>query len=141
MNSTIRSTSPSVTKQPCTRVGLEAPMGEKSMSPRPNSFSAPLASRMVRESICEETAKAMREGMLALMTPVMTSTEGRWVAMTRCMPAARAICARRQIESSTSPGAAIIRSASSSMMMTICGIGFRPFFSAARLKPAISRTL
>ena len=39
----------------------------------------------------EDTAKARRAGMLALMTPVMTLTDGRWVAMTRWMPTARAI--------------------------------------------------
>ena len=98
-------------------------MGENSISPRPSSFSAPLPSRMVRESTWDDTANAMRLGILALMMPVMTSTEGRWVAMTRCIPAARAICANRQMESSTSLGAAIIRSASSSMIITICGIG------------------
>ena len=92
------------------------------MSPLPSSFSAPALSRIVRLSTCEETANAMREGMLALMTPVMTLTDGRCVAMTRCMPAARASCARRQMDSSTSPGATIIRSASSSMMTTICGM-------------------
>ena len=53
----------------------------------------------------------MRLGMFALIRPVTTSTDGRCVATTRCMPAARAICARRQIASSTSFGAAaIIRS-------------------------------
>ena len=62
-----------------------------------------------------------RLGMFALIRPVMTSTEGRWVAMIRWMPAALASCARRQIASSTSPGATIIRSASSSTIMTICG--------------------
>ena len=31
------------------------------------------------------------------MTPVMTSTDGRCVAMTRWMPTARAICAIRQM--------------------------------------------
>ena len=62
----------------------------------------------------------------------MTSTLGRWVAMTRCIPAARAIWARRQTESSTSLGAAIIRSANSSMMMTIWGMGRRSPFSSAR---------
>ncbi len=77
---------------------------------------------MVRESTCEETAKAMREGMLALMMPVMTLTDGRCVAMTRWMPQARASCARRQMASSTSPGATSIKSDSSSMMTTICGI-------------------
>ena len=53
------------------------------MSPRPRSASAPLPSMMVRESIWEETWKAMRVGKLALMMPVMTLTDGRWVAMTR----------------------------------------------------------
>ena len=52
--------------------------------------------------------------MLALITPVMTFTDGRWVAITRWMPTARAICAMRAIDSSTSRAATIIRSASSS---------------------------
>jgi hypothetical protein len=39
------------------------------------------------------------------------------------MPAARAFCASLQMESSTCEGAAIIWSASSSMMMTTWGIG------------------
>ena len=69
--------SSSVTKVPCTRTGLEAPTGRNSMSPLPSSFSAPDASRMVRESIWLETAKAIRLGMLALIRPVMTSTLGR----------------------------------------------------------------
>ena len=107
-------------------MGLLMPEGTNSMSPLPSSFSAPPWSIMVRLSICEATEKAMRVGMLALMMPVMTFTDGRWVAMTRCMPAARASWARRQMLSSTSPGATIIRSASSSMMMTIWGMGFSP---------------
>ncbi len=52
-----------------------------SMSPRPMERPAPLVSMMVRESICEATWKAMREGRLALMMPVTTLTDGRWVAM------------------------------------------------------------
>lgn len=79
---------------------------------------------MVRESIWLETANEMRDGMLALMMPVMTSTDGRCVASTMWMPAARAFCARRQMASSTSCGATIMRSASSSMMMTMAGILF-----------------
>ena len=93
------------------------------MSPLPSSFSAPPVSRIVRLSIWLDTAKAMRLGMFALMTPVMTLTDGRCVAITRWMPAARASWARRQIDSSTSPGATIIRSASSSMMTMILLIG------------------
>ncbi len=55
--------------------------------------------------------------MLALMTPVITLTDGRWVATTRWMPTARAIWAMRQIESSTSRAATIMRSESSSTTM------------------------
>ena len=88
------------------------------MSPRPTSFSAPVASRMMRDSSEEATAKAMRLGILAFIRPVMTSADGRWVAMTRCIPAARPICATRQMDSSTSFAATSIRSASSSMTTT-----------------------
>ena len=35
---------------------------------------------MVRESILLDTVKAIRVGMLALIRPVITSTDGRWVA-------------------------------------------------------------
>jgi hypothetical protein len=45
-------------------------------------FGAPW-SRMVRESILLDTWKEIRVGMLALMRPVMTSTDGRWVARIR----------------------------------------------------------
>ena len=40
----------------------------------PSSASAPIWSRMVRESILLETWNAMRVGMLALIRPVITST-------------------------------------------------------------------
>ena len=50
------------------------------MSPCPSSCSAPIWSRMVLESTREETWNAIRAGILALIRPVMTSTEGRWVA-------------------------------------------------------------
>ncbi len=89
------------------------------MSPRPTSFSAPDWSRMTRESMPDETAKAMRVVMFVLMRPVMMSVDGRCVATTRWIPAARASCASRQIESSTSRAATIMRSASSSMTMTM----------------------
>ena len=65
------------------------------MSPLPSSFSAPPPSRIVRESTCEETAKAILVGKFALISPVTTSTEGRCVATTRWMPVALASCARR----------------------------------------------
>ena len=56
------------------------PIGKNNISPLPNSFSAPTVSRIVLESILEETAKAMREGILALMTPVIISVDGLCVA-------------------------------------------------------------
>ena len=89
------------------------------MSPRPSSRSAPPMSRIVRESTCEDTANAMREGMLALMIPVITSTDGRCVATIRWIPVARASCASRQISVSTLPGATSMRSASSSITITM----------------------
>ena len=89
------------------------------MSPLPSNLSAPIASRMVRESTLAATWKAMRAGILALMTPVMTSTLGRWVATMQWMPAARAICVMRAMAISTSAGATSIKSASSSMITTM----------------------
>ena len=52
------------------------------MSPLPISFSAPGESRIVEESILEITLKAILVGKLALIRPVMTSTDGLWVART-----------------------------------------------------------
>ena len=85
----------------------------------PRSCSAPCSPRMVRLSILEVTWKLIRVGKLALIVPVMTSTEGRWVAMMRWMPEARAICARRWIAASISLPATIIRSAISSTTTTM----------------------
>ena len=99
---------------------LELP-GSRSMSPLPTSFSAPGWSRMTRLSVRLDTANAMRAGMLALMTPVMTLTLGRWVATIRWMPTARAFWAMRVIDSSTSRAATIIRSLSSSTTTTMYG--------------------
>ena len=65
------------------------------------------------------TRNEMRAGKFALINPVMTSTDGRCVARIRWMPTARAICARRVIDSSTSRAAVIMRSASSSMTITM----------------------
>ena len=89
------------------------------MSPLPMSRSAPAWSKITRLSARDDTAKAMRLGMLALMTPVMTSTLGRWVASTRWMPTARAIWAMRTTDSSTSRAATIMRSFSSSTTITM----------------------
>ena len=52
-----------------------------SMSPWPSSCSAPPSPRMVRLSIFDVTWNEIRVGKLALIVPVMTSTDGRWVAM------------------------------------------------------------
>ena len=108
------------------RCSREEPTGAKSMSPWPRSASAPFWSRITRESVWEDTAKAMRDGTLALIMPVMTSTRGLWVASTRWMPTARAFCAMRMIESSTSAGATIMRSASSSITHSTYGSGASP---------------
>ena len=75
-------------------------------------------SRMVLESIAEATANDILEGILDLMTPVMTSTEGLWVATIIWMPAARAIWVMRWIDCSTSFFATVMRSANSSMINT-----------------------
>ncbi|GJD75476.1 hypothetical protein CFIICLFH_3717 [Methylobacterium goesingense] len=73
----------------------------------------------MRLSIFDVTWKLIRVGKFALIVPVITSTEGRWVAMMRWMPAARAICASRWIAPSMSLPATIIRSAISSTTITM----------------------
>ena len=103
------------------RMGFGCFVERKSMSPLPSSFSAPAQSIIVRESALLGSVKATRAGMFALISPVIMLTDGRCVASIRCMPVARAICARRQMYSSTSFAAVIIRSASSSTTMTMCG--------------------
>src|ERR671920_491940 len=50
----------------------------------------------------DEPRNEIRDGRFALIRPVMTSTDGRCVARIRWMPTARAICASRAIDSSTS---------------------------------------
>ena len=80
-----------------------------------------MVSMMTFESTFEATWKAMRVGKLALIRPVITLTEGLWVASTIWMPAALPIWARRMIGSSTSLRHDIMRSASSSMMTTRYG--------------------
>jgi len=86
----------------------------KSMSPFPSSASAPFWSRMVRLSTFDATRNAIRHGKLALISPVMTLTDGRCVASTRWMPMARAFCASSANGVSTSACTVMIRSASSS---------------------------
>ena len=114
-------TSSSLTHAPWMRWATLDAGPRSSRSPLPTSRSAPGWSRMTRLSVRLDTAKAMRAGMLALMTPVSTLTLGRWVAMTRWMPTARAIWAMRVIESSTSRAATIMRSFSSSTTTTMNG--------------------
>ncbi len=100
------------------------------MSPSPSRFSAPFISIMVLESVFEETWKVRRVGKFALMIPVSTSTDGLCVASIRCIPAALAICARRVNATSTSLEATIIRSASSSIIMTMRGSFCNPSSSS-----------
>ena len=95
--STMSAISSSVTNAPWTRCRREVPSGLKSMSPWPSRLSAPFESRITRESVCEETANAIRDGTFALIIPVITSTDGRCVASTRWMPTARDFCASRMI--------------------------------------------
>ena len=56
---------------------------QEQRSPCPMSFSAPGWSRTTRESVMDDVANAIRDGTLALIRPVTTSTEGRWVASTK----------------------------------------------------------
>ena len=98
-------------------------------------------SRIILDSICEATANAILDGIFAFIIPVITFAEGLCVAITRCIPAARAICAIRHIYSSTSFAATSIRSASSSITTTIRYIGSRSgSFLAASLYASISFT-
>ena len=90
-----------------------------SISPLPSSFSAPLVSSIIRESIPFNTLKAIRPGMFALIRPVTTFTSGRWVASTKCIPAARPFWAIRTISCSRSLPACIIKSAISSIIITM----------------------
>src|SRR5690625_5419709 len=95
-------------------MGFDAPMGKNKASPWPISFSAPDWSKITLESVWDDVAKASRLGTFALMSPVTTSTEGRWVANTKWMPAARASWVMRWIEASTYRGATIMRTEGSS---------------------------
>ena len=89
----------------------------------------------------EAIAKAIREGTFALMSPVTTLTDGRWVARTRWMPTARAFWAILTIGSSTFWPSRMMRSASSSMMITMYGRRSSGATSGLALKAAMLRTL
>ena len=80
MKSTTSSISSSDTNVPCTRIGLFIPLPKYSISPYPNSLSAPPLSIIVLESTLEDTINAIRVGILALISPVITLTEGLCVA-------------------------------------------------------------
>ena len=88
------------------------------MSPCPSRTSAPFWSRTMRLSWRLATRKLTRQGMFDLIRPVTTLTEGRCVARIRWMPTARAFCEIRMMWFSTSLLLVMIRSASSSTMIT-----------------------
>ena len=94
-----------------------------SMSPCPSRSSAPFWSSTMRLSVPEATLNATRHGMFDLIRPVTTVACGRCVARIRWMPTARAFCAMRTIDCSTSL-LVIMRSASSSITKTMYGIFF-----------------
>ena len=72
------------------RMARDAPIGINKPSPCPTNFSAPGLSKITRLSARELVANERRDGTFALMRPVTTSTEGRWVARTKWIPADRA---------------------------------------------------
>lgn len=63
------------TKHPCALIGLFPPF-LINISPLPKSFSAPISSNIIRDSIELEVLRAIRQGILALIRPVTTSTLG-----------------------------------------------------------------
>ena len=91
------------------------------MSPLPRSSSAPDESKIILESVFDDTAKDILAGKFALINPATTSADGLWLATTKCMPAALAICDNLVIDSFISFGATNIKSASSSIMITMNG--------------------
>ena len=84
-------------------------------------FAAGLVEHDAGVEAAERTWKQMRPGMLDLMRPVTTCASGRCVARIRWIPTARAFWAMRTMCPSTSL-LVIIRSASSSMMITMYGM-------------------
>ena len=76
---------------------------------------------MVRESIWLRDLERNARGDIRFDEAGDTSTDGRWVARSRWMPVARAICARRTMEPSTSRPKDVMRSAISSMPIKMKG--------------------
>src|SRR6266545_3904066 len=87
----------------------------------------------LRAALLHDERNFLLAHVRALHIPVMTSTEGRWVASTRWIPTARDFCASRMTASSTSCGETIIMSASSSMTMRRYGSVFSPRSVSTRL--------
>ena len=109
-------------------IGFGAPSGSKTWSPLPISFSAPPISRIVRNRSGWRRGTRCGFRTFALMRPVMTSTEGRWVQPIIVMHAAQARAFCRQTAWNPTLEAAIMRSAISSMMMTTYGMAHRDIF-------------
>ena len=125
------------------RTARLAPIGIKRASPWPTSFSAPGVSKITRLSASELVAKERRDGTFALINPVTTSTDGRWVASTKWIPAERANWVIRTTDSSTSFAATIIKSASSSIITSRYGYGstVRSLPSGTTTFPALTALL
>ena len=73
-----------------------------SISHFPSNASAHFLPSIVLLSISDTTPNAILVGIFALISHVMTFTEGLWVATIRCIHTARAFCATRVIAVSTS---------------------------------------
>ena len=91
------------------------------MSPLPSNCSAPTWSNTTLESMDEATLKAILAEIFAFIRPVITSTEGLWVASNMWIPAALAFWASLAMRCSTFFPTTIIRSANSSTAITIKG--------------------
>ena len=102
-------------------MGEALPGNKNSISPFPNNFSAPIWSSIVLESTFDETWKEILLGKFDLINPVITSTDGRCVAKTKCIPTALAFWANLVIGSSIAFPEVIIKSANSSIRTTIYG--------------------
>jgi hypothetical protein len=88
------------------------------MSPLPISWLAPVASRIVLESICEVTRKAILAGKFALMVPVMMLV-GTLRSNHHMHAHARAFVSMRAMGISISLPAVMMRSPNSSITTTI----------------------